>query len=665
MEIYNDNSKPLEELNKKRLEVFRSLDSNMLNDAKTKDVIDRTMDLVYEAVSTTLGPYGSNVIISDSRLQHYCTKDGYTVLRNMAVDGFLSRVILNFLQRVSSKLNRTVGDGTTSAIVLARNLYKSLEILKSRIFLTPKNFSRILNNVAKDIEEELKKSAYNPSKEDKEVWSKILYNVAYTSSNGDADVASKIIEAYDNVSFNGNITVEEAVSTGVIEDSIIYNSGFELYCGCDIDTFQTDFERQQFSVSGDVFVFISKIPLIADYMNKFSNILQYINQKESALVIIAPSYDTSFVDFFRINKQQLADKLMICPVAYPTDKAEQLELIDDLRLFLGIGKENIFGSYDLDDCSFDNFMARNGGMQFLGKCDSVTITQNKALFIGCNQKSGEYSNLLEKKNKIDAKISDLMTNDNYLNHSEEIGKLRKRLCNLSNKSTAKIIVGGKTPQEIHTRYYLVEDAVYACKSSLRFGVGIGCNYTLYRAVNTIFSQACEKIGSILPEAAIKKVVDRLLFKTRNNPNKVEPDKDSTTIKNDNNSVNGTIFDGFLEVTDDLCYLEIIIGIVIAVINSVAKLIERSPKYEPMKEIRIVDYFGKNVAFNLVNEKPFDVDDNYDYSYGPINSIETDIEILRTAISIIGLILSSRNFICVESLMDNTDSKITNQSFIRK
>ena len=196
-----------------------------------------TMDLIYEVMSTTLGPYGSNIIISDNRLQHFCTKDGYTVLRNMAIDGYLSRVILNFLQRVSSKLNRTVGDGTTSAIIVARNLYKQISGTSAFRNMSPKNLSTLLEQISQDVEKKLKEYAYNPDKSEIEKWSRIIYDVAYTSSNGDKDIAQLIESAYNEVSFDGVISVEESVSSGAIKDSISFTSGFELRCGCDIETY--------------------------------------------------------------------------------------------------------------------------------------------------------------------------------------------------------------------------------------------------------------------------------------------------------------------------------------------------------------------------------------------------------------------------------------------
>ena len=114
--------------------------SNVAEEVTTKNQIRATMQIIAKALCGTLGPYGSTSICQDAQMKHHLvTKDGYDLLNRMIFDNEISRTILDLLKNISSSQVASVGDGSTSAIVVASSLYE---------FITNKNNNEYFKRVA-------------------------------------------------------------------------------------------------------------------------------------------------------------------------------------------------------------------------------------------------------------------------------------------------------------------------------------------------------------------------------------------------------------------------------------------------------------------------------------------------------------------------------------
>jgi chaperonin GroEL (HSP60 family) len=94
-------------------QVERHYSSNVQNIEGSDDILNRISDIL----SKTLGPHGSTTIIESHLLDHQVSKDGYTVLSKLIFTDSYSRVLLELIKKISNRLVRTVGDGSTSAVV--------------------------------------------------------------------------------------------------------------------------------------------------------------------------------------------------------------------------------------------------------------------------------------------------------------------------------------------------------------------------------------------------------------------------------------------------------------------------------------------------------------------------------------------------------------------
>jgi len=282
-----------------------SLQNNILIGNKTTNVVRKTIESIENVLSCTLGPNGRSILIEGQMLDHTTTKDGYTIISKLAFEGHLERAILNYIQKISSILNRTVGDGTTTSVLVAIELFKSLSSNSSDINLT--DFLRALKEVSIELENEIKNFVRHP-KNEKEL-EELIKNVALVSSNYDGEITNLICKTYKEIGTNANITTKVSNNK---ESHVVISSGFEHLRGMVLPIFANENEGKDFFAAGNVSVILSEKAINASYMQKFSEIINKICiVKKGSLIIMAPSFDEVFLQFLYSNKQQFKENLNI------------------------------------------------------------------------------------------------------------------------------------------------------------------------------------------------------------------------------------------------------------------------------------------------------------------------------------------------------------------
>jgi chaperonin GroEL len=198
------------------------------------EIINRVANILQEYVSTTLGPNGSTALINKKEGYPKITKDGVTVARSIRLNNIIENTILDIIVAVAITIVNTVGDGTTTSIIIATELYKQYynllmkkaqsdsEILNDKrikIFEIIKTFNQLegelikrVNKIAKQIE----------TKED-------LNKIALLASNGDKELADMITEAFDIVGVDGGILIKRDLS--LKESYLDFLTGYQLASG--------------------------------------------------------------------------------------------------------------------------------------------------------------------------------------------------------------------------------------------------------------------------------------------------------------------------------------------------------------------------------------------------------------------------------------------------
>jgi chaperonin GroEL len=167
----------------------------------------RGVDTLANAVKTTLGPKGRNVVLDKGYGAPTITKDGVTVAKEIEVEDKFENAGVELVKEVASKTNDDVGDGTTTATVLAQAIARE-GVKNVTAGANPVAVKRGLDKCVEAIVKELKEKISKPVTDDE------IANVAAISAN-DKEIGAKIAEAMKAVGKDGVITVEESQSFGM------------------------------------------------------------------------------------------------------------------------------------------------------------------------------------------------------------------------------------------------------------------------------------------------------------------------------------------------------------------------------------------------------------------------------------------------------------------
>lgn len=256
-------------------------------DARVKEIFE----IIGDCLSKSLGPYGAPSIISQYPY-HHITKDGFTIMKNIHFDktsGFVDQVVADMAADICGRLNYSVGDGTTSAIVATNCIYNSYIENRDKFRkwnLLPRDILGMYEDIKNMVIKELDKKAKNIRELPKEEMLEELRRVVYISSNANDEITDMIVDLYDKIEYPA-ITVSVApdgitkssVVNGFLHDSALMD---RLYINNDNETLSAD--------NCDIVIFDHKVNL-----DEYRYILRPISiQSEQCgrrLICLAPLYD--------------------------------------------------------------------------------------------------------------------------------------------------------------------------------------------------------------------------------------------------------------------------------------------------------------------------------------------------------------------------------------
>lgn len=576
--------------------------SNVVEEENAKNRMRATANLIAKALIGTLGPYGSDTIIQDREGRHFATKDGYDLMNRMGFQDDVSKTILELLRTTASNQVLTVGDGSTSAIVVANALFQTLTDPSRREEfekIAPKDIISILNRLSEVLEEELKKMA-NPLSADMHE----LDIIATVANNNDKSTGKTVADIYRTIGKNGFISMD--VVDKKDKDTYEIKSGIEWDRGW-VDSF---FEK--FSQSGRIEYFDKPKIFISSSEITYDDLQLYIipmmqesfNQENVQLLIVANSFDSDVLTFFKNNRMkhlaigQKTVEMDFVPVDIDQVTKESRNKLKDLAMLCG--------------CKvFDRYFTKPGDFlknikDYIGRADKVSVSRKNTQVIACDK-----SELTAGAKKVlDSEINDITTKIEKLQKIEEPSKdedlelyeCRSRLSRLTS-ATAVLHVGGKTLAERMTRQRLIEDAVLACKSAIKYGYIPGGNLCIPKYLLENREGLAEMLGTEFSYLPIEKPRTFFLY--------------------------------FIDMLKDT-FLE-----------SYRAVLNNSYFSEEDTEKVIETCLTENKFYNLKLHKYEDWDKTE-----VINSVDTDIQILRTCISIIGILSQSNQMLTINFDVDS-------------
>jgi chaperonin GroEL len=418
-------------------------------DSDARAEIASGLSQLAHAVKVTLGPRGRNVILQKSYGSPRITKDGVTVSKEIELPQPFENMGAKLVNMVASKTGDVVGDGTTTATVLAEAIYTS----GLRTVTTGVNPVTIQRGIVKAAEV----AAEAITAQSKKVKGREDYKrVATISANGDEKIGDLMADAMEKVGKEGVITVDEGKST----DSVLeYTEGMQ---------FDKGFLSPYFLTNTTTLEAVLENCLILLHEKKIANLaelLPLLNKVVTGgrpLLIIAEDVESEALAALVVNK--LRGVLNLCAVKAPGFGDRRKAMMGDLAVVTG-GK---FISEDLG-LKLENIVLTD-----LGSAKRVVVDKDNTLIV---EGAG-------KRKEIDGRADQIRRQVESTTSDYDREKLQERLAKLTG-GVAVIRAGAATETEMKERKDLIDDALHATRAAAEEGIVPGGGVVFLRAIEAV------------------------------------------------------------------------------------------------------------------------------------------------------------------------------------
>ena len=439
-------------------------------DNEARQAVFRGLSKLSRAVKATLGPKGRNVVFQRSYGGPRVTKDGVTVAKEVELADPFENMGAKLVSTVASKTGDVAGDGTTTATVLAENIFEQgMKYLTSGV-----NAVAVQRGILKAAEV-AGKSITDMSRP---VSGRDDYKkVATISANGDEHIGELLAEAMEKVGKEGVITVDEGKG---LESTLDYTEGMQFDKGYLSAYFLTNPNTLEAELA-DAYILIHE-----KKVSNLSDLLPLLNKivgSSRPLLIVAEDVEAEALAALVVNK--LRGVLNVCAVKAPGFGDRRKAMLGDLAVVTG-GK---FISEDL------GLKLENIEVEDLGTAKRVVVTKDNTLVIeGGGTSEAVKARVEQIKTQIDKTTSD---------YDKE--KLQERLAKLTG-GVAVVKAGASTETEMKERKDLIDDALHATRAAAEEGIVPGGGVALLRSIAAVLAakpkKGDERIGFEIVAAAL-------------------------------------------------------------------------------------------------------------------------------------------------------------------
>lgn len=421
----------------------------------------RGVDTLADAVASTMGPTGRNVIIDKSFGNPVVTKDGVTVSKEIELEDPYENMGAKLVNEVAQKTSDTAGDGTTTATVLARSIYR--EGLRSlTLGANPTVIRRGIEKAADAAVAKLEEMA-RPVETPEQ-----LAQVGAISANNDMAVGEIMAEAMKKVGREGVVTLEEGKGN---ETVLLHAEGMQFDKGFLSPYFVTS-PQEMNCVLEDCYILIheKKVSNLRDFIP----LLEKIAQSGKPLLVIAEDVEGEALTALVVNK--LRGVFQICAVKAPGFGERRKAMLGDIATLTGgtLLSEDL--GVKLDSVELEH----------LGRARKIEVNKDSTTII---EGAGD-------KEKIDARVAQIRKQRDGSDSEYDKEKANERLAKLTG-GVAIISVGATTEAEMKQTKARMEDALHATRAAAANGLLPGGGTALLRTIDAargVKAKGDEKIG---------------------------------------------------------------------------------------------------------------------------------------------------------------------------
>ena len=453
--------------------------------SKARTNLVKGIDTLADAVVSTLGPNGRNVVISRGLESPQSTKDGVTVAKSITLSDPEQELGVQLVKQAAIKTAEKAGDGTTTSTLLAREMVKA--------GLTALNNNENAVQIKRDIDstvEEIVNNLRNNISEDIS-GEQQLEQIATISANNDPKTGKLIATAIDKVGMEGVVHIEESRTGETYLETV---EGLQFSRGYKSPYFVTNNNNMTSTLDNPLI-------LIADQkltqVKELLPVLEAVGAQARSLLIIAEDIDNEALATLIVNKMR--GTLNVCAVKAPDFGDRRKLILEDIAITTGGVVLDKQKGMKLDKFSWEWF----------GEARTVTIEKEQTTIVDGKGRT----------ESIEARIEELQQQITKATTPFEIEKLQERLAKFTG-GVAIIHVGGNTETEMKEKKDRVDDALHATKAAIEEGIVPGGGTALLYASSgleakttgaQIVKSACAKpFNQILVNAGYDKVKGQIL-----------------------------------------------------------------------------------------------------------------------------------------------------------
>lgn len=414
---------------------------------EARQLLEAGVNALADAIKITLGPKGRNAIIEKMTGAPTITNDGVTIAREIHLRDPFANMGAQLVKEVAMKTDGAVGDGTTTATVLAQALVREgLRAVDKGA--NPMALRRGIEVSVAAIVEVLKSRASEIGGQSD------LMSVATLSASDDTQIGQVVSDALGRVGLGGVVSVEESPAYGL---SLSMVEGIEFDHGFISPYMVTDKERME-AIFENPYVYLTnkKISSVQELMPVLELVMR--NGKDRALVILAENVDGAALSMLVSNNVHNTFKSVV--VRAPGFGHRRVAELEDLAALLGGSVVAEDSGVSLETLTIDD----------LGTCSKITISENGTTMIGGKG----------KQTHIAGRLSQLERELERTENEHDRDNIQLRIARLASR-VAVIHVGAATNVEVKEKLHRVEDSLSATRAAMQEGVIAGGGTSLVQA----------------------------------------------------------------------------------------------------------------------------------------------------------------------------------------
>ena len=409
----------------------------------------RGVDKLANAVAVTMGPTGRNVIIDKSFGGPTVTKDGVSVAKEIELEDRFENMGAKLVVEVAQKTSDLAGDGTTTATVLARTIYR--EGLRNIVAgSNPMAVRRGIEKAVAAAEACLLDMAKPVSSKDE------VAQVGAISANNDMVIGELLADALKRVGKDGVITVEEGKTT---DTKVEYVDGMQFDKGY-ISPYFINQPAEMDCLLEDCYILIHEKKI--SNLQEIVPVLEKVSQTGKPLLIIAEDVDAEALTLLVVNK--LRGVLNVCAAKAPGFGDRRKAMLGDIAILTG-------GTMISDDLGLQ---VENLTLEHLGSAKKVTVDKSSTTIVEGGGGRGE----------IDARVQQINNQMGQTESEYDKEKFQERLAKLAG-GVAVISVGAETETDMKQKKARVEDALHATRAAVEEGILPGGGVGLLRCYEAV------------------------------------------------------------------------------------------------------------------------------------------------------------------------------------